>query len=133
MALWGRWHYMAYHSKSGMLKVTVEGPQALHLFSGTQSTCGQVRSVAAVRVLNKKARKPPNSLGVHRAVLPKPPGPRVPGTVPLIMCYNHFHLSLLVSVARISILTQDMHFLLYIDRKDTYLDVGIIVCTFSEQ
>lgn len=87
----------------------------------------------SMRVLNTKARKPPHSLGVHHTVLPKPPGPQVPGTVPLTMRYNHFPLSLLVSVARISILTQDMHFLLYIDRRDTYLDVGIIVCTFSEQ
>lgn len=79
MALWGRWHYMAYHSKSGMLKVTVEGPQAPCLFSGTQSTCGQVRSVAAVRVLNTKPRKPPHSLGVHHAVLPDLPAPEFQG------------------------------------------------------
>lgn len=77
MALWGGWHYMAYHSKSCMLKVTVKGPKAPRLFSGTQNTCGQVRGVAEECVLNVKARKPHHSLGVHHAVLPEPPVPQI--------------------------------------------------------
>ena len=77
MALWGRWHYMAYHSKSCVLKLTVKGPKAPCLFSGTQNTCGQVRCVAKERVLNMKASKPRHSLGVHHAVLPEPPVPQI--------------------------------------------------------
>lgn len=56
----------------------------------------------------------------------------VPGTVPLTLWSSHFNLRL-ISVAIIITLKQDMHFLLYIDRSDMYLDVSVIIVPSSEQ
>lgn len=98
-----------------------------------QSTCGQLTCAVAAGALKHAGHCAHCSLEVQVQCYPSVSSPKskwvVPGIVPLTLHSSHFNPRFLISVAIIITLKQDMHFLLYIDRSDTYLDASFI-CTF---